>query len=135
MSGTPAWADVQGGLPRNYLRPCLMLLIAETPSHGYDILERLEELGLGATDPGGLYRTLRAMEREDLVKSEWEASSAGPARRTYSLTDEGADWLHAWAGALRESRRFLTRFLQRYETVISIELLPDQERTRPVTSP
>jgi poly-beta-hydroxybutyrate-responsive repressor len=112
-----------------------MLLIAERPSHGYDILERLEELGLGATDPGGLYRTLRAMEREDLVKSEWETSAAGPERRTYSLTDDGADWLHAWAGALSESRRFLTRFLQRYETVVSIDLLPDQERARPVTSP
>ena len=71
MRGVWAWEDVQGGLPRSYLRPCLMLLIAETPSHGYDLLERLEELGLGATDPGGLYRTLRAMEREDLVKSEW----------------------------------------------------------------
>ena len=135
MSGVPAWADVQGGLPRNYLRPCLMLLIAEGPIHGYDLLERLEELGLGATDPGGLYRTLRAMEREDLVKSEWETSTAGPARRTYILTYEGAEWLHAWAGALRESRRFLTRFLQRYETVVSIDMLPDQERTPTVTSP
>ena len=135
MRGVWAWEDVQGGLPRSYLRPCLMLLIAETPSHGYDLLERLEELGLGATDPGGLYRTLRAMEREDLVKSEWETSTAGPARRTYTLTDEGADWLHAWAGALRESRRFLTRFLQRYEAAVSIDLPPSQKRTWPVTSP
>jgi PadR family transcriptional regulator, regulatory protein PadR len=130
MSGVPAWEDVQGGLPRNYLRPCLMLLIAERPSHGYDLLERLEELGLGATDPGGLYRTLRAMEREGLVTSEWETSSAGPARRKYMLTDEGADWLYAWAGALRESRRLLTRFLERYETTVSIDLLPDGKLAR-----
>lgn len=115
MTVSPAWDDVQGGLPRNYVRPCLLLLIAERPSHGYDLLERLEELGLGATDPGGLYRALRGMEREGLVESEWETSEAGPARRTYTLTSEGLEWLHAWAGALRESRRLISRFLDRYQ--------------------
>lgn len=112
---TPSWDDVQGGLPRNYLRPCLLLLIAERPSHGYDLLERLGALGLGATDPGGLYRALRAMEREGLVDSEWQTSDVGPARRTYTLTHEGLEWLHAWAGALRESRRLIGTFLDRYD--------------------
>lgn len=113
-----SWDTVQGGLPRNYLRPCLLLLIAEKPSHGYDLLERLEMLGLGATDAGGLYRALRAMEQDELLSSEWETSEAGPARRTYALTDEGLEWLHAWAGALRESRRLLARFLDRYEDAV-----------------
>lgn len=119
MSRKPEWEDVEGGLPRNYLRPCLLLLIAERPSHGYDLLERLEELGMAATDPGGLYRMLRSMERDDLVDSEWETSSAGPARRVYTVTDEGMDWLHAWAGALREGRRLLSRFLERYESQVA----------------
>lgn len=109
--------EVQGGLPRNFLRPCLLLLLAEEPSHGYDLLERLERLGLGGTDPGGLYRTLRAMEQEGLVTSTWELSDMGPARRTYRLTDEGLEWLHVWAGALRESSRILGEFLGHYERV------------------
>ncbi len=121
MSRKPEWEDVEGGLPRNYLRPCLLLLIAERPSHGYDLLEQLEDLGMGATDPGGLYRMLRSMERDDLVDSEWETSSAGPARRVYTVTDEGMDWLHAWAGALREGRRLLSRFLERYESQVAAD--------------
>lgn len=120
------WEEVQGGLPRNYLRPCLMLLLAEAPSHGYDLLERLEHLGLGATDPGGLYRTLRAMDREGLVESRWDTSTAGPARRTYTLTDEGVEWLHAWAGALREGRRLLTGFLRRYEAVLEPDAVEER---------
>lgn len=111
----------QGGLPRNYLRPCLLLLIAERPSHGYDLIERLEELGLGATDPGGLYRALRSMERDGLVDSGWETSNSGPARRTYNPTEEGVEWLHAWAGALSESRRLVGRFLDRYQAVVASE--------------
>ncbi len=103
------------GLPRNYLRPCLLLLLAEHPAHGYDLLEHIPALGLERCDPGGLYRALRAMEQEGLVRSWWEHSEAGPARRTYALTEEGLDWLHAWAGSLREVVRLLGRYLRRYE--------------------
>lgn len=109
--------DIEGGLPRNFLRPCVLLLLAEEPSHGYDLIAKLPPFGLGDTDPGGLYRTLRAMEQGGLVRSHWETSNAGPARRTYELTDEGEDWLHAWAGALTESRRIMGRFLRAYGEV------------------
>lgn len=104
-----------GGLPRNYLRPCLLLLLAEAPSHGYDLLEQLAELGLERNDAGGMYRALRAMEQEQLVQSWWEHSASGPARRTYTLTDDGRDWLHAWAGSLREATRLIGHYLERYE--------------------
>lgn len=113
MSDTP-FDDLRAGLPRNFIRSCLMLLIAERPSHGYDLMERVVELGLPHPDPGSLYRALRGMERDRLVSSMWVDSAAGPPRRTYALTDEGRDWLHALAGAHSETRRILEGFLQRY---------------------
>jgi len=109
--------EPQGGLPRNYLRASLLLLLAETPAHGYDLLEQIGGLGLSTVDPGGLYRALRVMEQDGLVESWWEHSNAGPARRSYRLTDEGSEWLHAWAGTLREGRRFLSAYLERYDTI------------------
>lgn len=112
--------DAQGGLPRNYLRASLLLLIGETPAHGYDLLEQIKDLGLANVDPGGLYRALRVMEQDGLVVSWWEHSSAGPARRSYRLTEEGLEWLHAWAGALREGRRFLTAYLDRYDAISEV---------------
>lgn len=116
MSGDKT-SDTPTGLPRNYLRPCLLLLLAEGPSHGYDMLEHMPRLGLERVDPGGLYRTLRSMEEEGLVTSAWEHAESGPARRTYELTDEGLDWLHAWAGSLRQVHRHLGRYLGRYRSV------------------
>jgi len=104
-----------GGLPKNFIRPALLLLLKEGGGHGYDLLEKLSELGLPESDPGGLYRTLRWMEQEGLVSSWWVTSDVGPPRRSYHLTPEGEDWLHAWAGALRESRRKVSSFLRRYE--------------------
>lgn len=110
-------ADVSGGLPKNFPRSCLLLLIGERPSHGYDLLERLRLLGVPATDPGGLYRALRSMEREGLVTSRWETSATGPARRMYALTERGWRWLHVWATAIAQSRMILSTYLDRYETL------------------
>lgn len=103
------------GLPRNYLQACLLLLVAESPAHGYDLLEQLRELGFRRTDSGAVYRTLRFLEDDGLVESWWEEPIAGPARRTYRLTDLGAACLQGWAGALVESSCYLSSFLARHE--------------------
>lgn len=108
-------SELAASLPRNFLRPCLLLLLSEQAAHGYDLMEQLPELGVSHVDPGGLYRTLRAMEQEGLVSSWWEPSTSGPSRRTYTVTEEGRDWLHALAGSLREVQRVLRRFDARYE--------------------
>lgn len=109
--------EPQGGSPRNFLRPCLLVLLKEGHGHGYDLLTRLSDFGV-RVDPGGLYRTLRAMEREGLLRSWWETSETGPARREYVLTEEGENWLRLWGGTLRESRRIVDVFLARYEAVV-----------------
>lgn len=109
--------EVPVGLPRNYLRPCLLLLLAEGTSHGYELLEQIGALGMDRVDPGGLYRCLRAMDEEGLVRSAWEPSTSGPARRTYELTDEGREWLHVVAGSLAEVARSLSTYRRRYARV------------------
>src|SRR5215216_6045261 len=74
--------------------------------------------GLRHVDPGMLYRLLRAMEQEGLVRSSWQGSEIGPPRRTYQLSDEGQDWLHAWAGSLRETTRIIGLLLGRYQLFV-----------------
>src|SRR5215831_19330721 len=90
------------GQPKRFLQPCLLLLIAEAPAHGYDLLDRLADFGF-ERDPGGLYRALRAMEGDGLVHSEWRLSTAGPGRRHYELTACGHERLRCWAEALTET--------------------------------
>lgn len=109
--------DVSGGLPRSSLRFSLLVLLAEGDAHGYDLLERVAELGHRRVDPGGLYRSLRAMEQEQLVTSWWEPSQSGPARRTYAVTDEGRDWMRVWAAALAESHRLLGDLLELHRAI------------------
>ena len=107
-------------LPRNFLRPCVLLLLRECPAHGYDLLERLRAFGLTDPDAGGLYRVLRALEDEGLVQSAWERSAFGPDRRIYALTRAGAQALHRHAKALRATAEVLEGFVSRYEEFVAL---------------
>lgn len=103
-----------GGQPKNFARPCLLLLLSETPAHGYELIERMRPFGFEVGDPARVYKTLRQMERDGIVSSEWELPSRGPARRVYALTSDGRDLLDAWAHTLERNRAVLDGFLSRF---------------------
>jgi PadR family transcriptional regulator PadR len=100
-----------------FVEPSLLLLLRERPMHGYELIERLPELAGTETrvDVGNLYRALRALEEEGIVRSEWSADLPGPAKRTYELTDAGRRLLDRWAEALHGAQGVISRFLDRYE--------------------
>ena len=92
--------------------PVLLRLVADGPAHGYELLERLPPLlGEERVDVGNVYRTLRALEDEGLVSSEWHADLPGPAKRTYTLTEDGHQALAAWVDSLAALRDGLASFL------------------------
>jgi PadR family transcriptional regulator len=96
--------------------PALLLLLAERPTHGYELLERLPPLvGADSVDVGNLYRFLRRLEADGIVSSEWSADLPGPAKRTYALTDSGRQLLGAWTEALANARDGIDQFLDRIE--------------------
>ena len=110
-----------------FVEPSLLLLLREGPLHGYELLERIPELGVeGRVDIGNLYRLLRSLEEEGLVSSEWSADLPGPAKRTYELTDEGRRLLDRWAEALRRAQETIEIFLERYEASLA---MPPSGRT------
>ena len=112
--------DSQAALPKNFLRPCLLLLLREEPAHGYDLLERIQSLGFDGSDPGGLYRALRALEKESLVRSVWEPSENGPDRRTYEITRKGMEELHRNAKAISSGHETVASFLSRYAEFVAL---------------
>jgi PadR family transcriptional regulator, regulatory protein PadR len=91
---------MNGAEVRSLLHPFLLLLILERPGHGYDLIDRLECLGVADVEAGHVYRVLRGLERARLLASSWVTSDAGPARRRYELTAKGAADLEAWMARL-----------------------------------
>lgn len=68
----------------------LLELLSEQPSHGYDLIKRMETRygGFRRLSPGSVYPTLQLLEDEGYVISE---TTAG--KRVYSITDPGKQFL------------------------------------------
>jgi PadR family transcriptional regulator PadR len=95
--------------------PAVLLLLRERPVHGYELLEQLPELTGERVDMGNLYRFLRLLEDEGIVRSAWDEQAPGPTKRVYELTGEGRALLDQWATSLREAQQRIDGFLTRYE--------------------
>ena len=86
------------------LQPAVMAVLAREPSHGYAIARRLRAMRMfrdQAPDRTGMYRLLRSMEEQKLLKAEWDTPARGLARRRYRLTAQGRRCLDRWTLTLR----------------------------------
>ncbi|KPQ27029.1 MAG: transcriptional regulator, PadR family [Porphyrobacter sp. HL-46] len=69
------------------LRLALLALIAEKPSHGYELIKQIEEMtgGAYAPSPGAVYPTLQMLADEGQIE---EAEAEG-AKKPFAATDQG----------------------------------------------
>jgi PadR family transcriptional regulator PadR len=100
--------------PRHWLEPAILVTLREWNSYGYKLMEQLTAFGFEAMNPGTMYRALRQMEENGVVKSNWETAKGGPARRVYSITDAGEAYLEFWAKSLEQYQRNMDAFFRLY---------------------
>jgi DNA-binding PadR family transcriptional regulator/polyisoprenoid-binding protein YceI len=100
--------------PRHFLLPAVLLLLAEEPSHGYQLVKALSGLHFGPVDRPSVYRVLAQLEADGLVEAWSDAPVAGSMRRVYGLTADGGRVLRAWMGIIKEERDALDGVLRRY---------------------
>ena len=106
-------------ISRTFLRPSIMLLLAEEPSHGYALLDKLVAMGVAEKrlPLPVVYRVLRDLEWEDLAASDQVVQEGrGPARRVYRLTNGGWEDLASWSEHLKGVREYIGEFQDRYES-------------------
>jgi PadR family transcriptional regulator, regulatory protein PadR len=103
--GGPGGGGPGGGrYRRSVLEVAILASLAESTSHGYNLVDQIEALtgNLVCNDPGSMYRLLRAMEEEGLVSSSWQTPEAGPPRRVYAITVRGIEALELMARSLAQ---------------------------------
>ena len=106
----------KSGRQRRFLIPALLLLLSEKSSYGYDLMEKYAEFGFteASSDPGAIYRTLKLLKSSGLVKSKLEANKPGAVKKVYSITDSGLKMLFKWVEEIKEMKKILDFFLERY---------------------
>ena len=102
-------------IPERLIEPGILLLLKEKPSHGYDMLGKLAaaEISGDNIDAGTVYRTLRGMEKEGLIKSKWLTEGAGPAKRVYEVTPKAIEAVSYWVDEVERKIGLLKGFSKR----------------------
>ena len=98
-----------------FVEPVVLLLLKKKrKSYGYDLSTDLQDHALtdAEIERGALYRTLRRLEANGNVKSEWDTDKTGPARRVYKLTAKGERHLEEWATVLEHVSKSMARFVK-----------------------
>lgn len=98
-----------------FVEPVVLLLLKKKGhSYGYDLSVDLEKHALtdAEIERAALYRTLRQLEKNGNVSSEWQMEASGPARRVYRLTPKGERHLIEWATVLDHVSRSMARFVK-----------------------
>jgi PadR family transcriptional regulator len=69
----------------------ILAVLSRTHLHGYEIARQIEQQTGGTLcfDMASLYPMLYRLEREGLVRGQWETIPNGRRRRCYQLTAEG----------------------------------------------
>jgi PadR family transcriptional regulator PadR len=99
-----------------FVEPVLLLVLKEKGrAYGYDILGNLAEHAFtdGEIEKAVVYRTLRRLERNGYIVSDWDVSEPGPARRVYTLTRDGQKHLSEWAEVLSNVSGAMARFVRK----------------------
>ena len=90
-------------LKRGFLQFAVLALINQNAKYAYEIKAEILKLtnGLFDIDRNNLYKKLRSLERDGMLKSYAEPSSQGANRKYYSLTPFGKKLLDEMYGLLR----------------------------------
>ena len=102
-----------GNLYRFVEPVALFLLKSKGRAYGYELANDLPAHALtdAEIEIGSLYRTMRQLEKNGFVSSEWDTGQEGPARRQYQLTRAGEEHLVEWLAVLEHLADSMQRFV------------------------
>jgi PadR family transcriptional regulator, regulatory protein PadR len=97
---------------KGVLELCILNALAADDRYGYDLVKSLVGIpGLGVTE-GTVYPLLSRLRVAGLITSRLEESTAGPARKYYSLTRDGRkvmETMNEYLGELNRSAERLRK--------------------------
>lgn len=75
---------------------CLLSIIEDEASYGYEMVSKLQERGLDLASEGSIYPLLSRLQKQGMIEGYLVQSTEGPARKYYRMTDDGRETLDEW---------------------------------------
>ena len=86
---------------KGVLDMCLLALIAEEPSYGYEMVDKLQNKGLELVSEGSIYPLLSRLQKRGYIHGYFVESTGGPPRKYYRIAPSGRKQLRLWSGEWR----------------------------------
>lgn len=77
-------------LRKGFLAYCVLKICLESPKYTSDIITHLRDAELVVVE-GTIYPLLSRLQRDGLLRHEWQESEQGPPRKYYQSTSYGAE--------------------------------------------
>lgn len=90
--------DRKSQLLHGVLDMCLLSIIDEEASYGYEMVKKLSDRGLQLASEGSIYPLLSRLQKQGLIEGYLVQSSEGPARKYYRMSLQGREALARWRG-------------------------------------
>ncbi len=98
-------------LMKGTLEGCILKIIGQETTYGYEIMEKLIHYGFADVREGTIYPLLVRLEKKNLIASEYRTSPLGPSRKYYRLTESGTETAAEFADAWQEISRAVDQIL------------------------
>lgn len=86
--------DWKSQIKRGTLEFCILLMIKQKPTYGYEIISTLEKYPILAARENTIYPLLRRLQKGEFIISSWQEGVEGlPPRKYYSITNKGLEYI------------------------------------------
>lgn len=92
----------------------VLSVLAREASYGYQIIKRIndEADGLFVWQEGTVYPVLHKLEKDELVRAQWQTADTGRERKYYYITAKGRDALKDGTREWRAFNVMITRLAE-----------------------
>ena len=99
-------------LLRGTLEGCILKIISNQTTYGYEIIESLHRYGFPELSEGTIYPILLRLEKQGILFSELLPSPLGPKRKYFTITPQGHAYLQAFQKSWETISQATARILE-----------------------
>lgn len=99
-------------LLRGTLEGCIVKIIGDEETYGYEIISRLQDYGFDDVREGTTYPILVRLERKKIITSKYKESPLGPKRKYYFLTETGKEFLNEFQLVWNDVKKSVDKVLK-----------------------
>lgn len=105
-------AMIPSQMLKGTLEGCVLAIISQKETYGYEISESLSKYGFGTIKEGTIYPMLLRLEKNGFIQAIYKESELGPKRKYYRLTEEGKSNLVEFLSSYEELSNAVNHLIQ-----------------------